>query len=331
MQIYPNKIKNILVVRNDRFGEFLLNIPALRALRETFLKAKIIAVTNPYARGLAQNIPFIDEVIVWDRQAKHTLTEKIKFIGLIKRLNIDIAIMLNPSKEFNLFTYLAGIPIRVGYNRKWGFLLNRKIEDRKHLGERHEIEYNLELVGLIGAETNDLSLSLNVDENAANNLFREFKIGDDDNIIAIHPWTSDMVKQWPKEYFRRLAKKLIEELDLKVIIIGGRDESLRDKELFNDIAIKGLINLAGKTTLLQLAAVLKKVRLLISGDSGPVHIAGCVGTPVVAIFRNDLPGKSPMRWGPVSRGSIVIEKNNLLDITVEEVFDAVRKALKEQI
>jgi ADP-heptose:LPS heptosyltransferase len=67
--------------------------------------------------------------------------------------------------------------------------------------------------------------------------------------------------------------------------------------------------------------------LLISADSGPVHLASCVGVPVVAIFRNDIPGKSPKRWGPGAKESIVIEKNNLYDITVKEVFEKVKEVL----
>ncbi len=326
MQIEPKSIKNILVVRNDRFGEFLLNIPVLRALKETFFNAKIITVINPYVRELAENIVFVDEIIEWAKE-RRSLSEKIKLIGVLKKKNIDIAIMLNPSKEFNILTYLSGIPIRVGYDRKWGFLLNYKIEDKKYLGDKHEIEYNLELISLIGARSNDARLSLKIDDTIIDRLSKDFNLQNYDNIVVIHPWTSDPIKQWPKEYFNELAERLIKELNLKVVIIGGRDELIRDKELFSNIDDANLINLAGKTTLVQLAAILKRAKLLISGDSGPVHLAGCVGTPVIAIFRNDIPGKSSTRWGPLSKGSIVIEKNNLLEISVDEVFNAIRKGL----
>jgi len=80
--------------------------------------------------------------------------------------------------------------------------------------------------------------------------------------------------------------------------------------------------------LLELAVILKNSKILISLDSGPVHLASCVDTPVLAIFRNDIPAKSPIRWGPRSKKSIVIAKNNLSDITVEEVFDKVKEVLE---
>lgn len=317
MQIRPRLIKNILVVRNDRFGEFLLNIPALRALKETFINAKIIAVVNPYVRELAECVPFIDEVIEW-KQERHTLSQKIGLIKLLKAKQADIAIMLNPSQEFNALTFLSGIPVRAGYDRKWGFLLTHKLEDKKYLGEKHEVEYNLELTRLLGADTQDKTLIISINNNSAGELAADS--------VALHPWTSDAIKQWPKDNFRKLAERIIRELNLKIIVIGGREEAAQAQELFADFAER-LINLAGQTTLRQLAALLKKCRLLISGDSGPVHLACAVGTPVITLFRNDIPGKNARRWGPWGKGNIVIEKSGLFEISVDEVFMKTKQAL----
>ena len=326
MLSFKKNIRNILVFRNDRFGEFLLNIPALRALKETFINVKVIAVVNPYVRELAQNSPFIDEIIEW-ANARHTLFEKIQLINLLKKKNIDIAIMLNPSKEFNILTLLAGIPIRVGYARKWGFLLTHKIEDKKYLGQKHEVEYNLELVGLVGVITQDKTLSLNINSDIINNLLKELNI-EEDKLIAIHPFTSDPIKQWPLNSFRELVKRLARESNIKVIIIGGKDELARSKELCSNLG-NNLINITGRTTLRQLAALLNKCKLLISGDSGPVHLACAVDTRVLAIFRSDIPGKSSRRWGPWGKGHIVIERNNLYDVTVDEVFNKIKEVLNK--
>jgi len=326
MQIDYKNTSKILLVRNDRFGEFLLNIPSFRALKETFSQARIICVVDSSVRDLAESIPFIDEVIEWSR-LKHTLAQKFRFINLLKSKKIDIAIMLNPSKDFNILTYLSGIPIRAGYDRKWGFLLTHKIKDEKYLGEKHEIEYNLELVSLLGARTLDKSLSLTIDDRIINGLLKDAGIENYDNLVAIHPWTSDPVKQWPIENFQELARELLKNLNLKVIIIGGPDELSRSRQFFANLG-RELINLTGRTTLKQLAALLKKCKLLISGDSGPVHLASCVGAPVVAIFRSDMPQKCAVRWGPSSEGSIVVQKNNLADISVEEVFNEVKEKLK---
>lgn len=326
MSINPEQIKNILILRNDRFGEFLLNIPALRALKETFINSRIIAAVDPYVQGLAKDIPFIDEVIEWGGR-KHSLSARLKLIARFKKKKIDMAIMLNPSKEFNILTWFAGIPVRVGYDRKWGFLLTHKIKDKKHLGEKHEIEYNLELVRITGAETKDLSLSLRVEEGIIERLPDLSFLENYKDSIALHPWTSDPVKQWPLNNFRELAGRLVGEIKAKVVVVGGKEEASKGEELFGNLG-NNPVNLTGKTNLRELAAILNKCRMLISCDSGPVHLAGCVGIPVVAIFRNDLPGKTSRRWGPVSRGSIVIEKGSLGDISVEEVFLKAREILE---
>lgn len=326
MQIHKENIKNILVVRNDRFGEFLLNIPAFRALKETFTHARLIIVVDPYVREIAQSLPFIDEIIEWDR-GRHALLEKLRFIGLLRKKDIDMAVILNPSRDFNIITTLAGIPIRAGYDRKWGFLLTHKIKDKKHLGEKHEVEYNLELASLVEAKTNDNALSVSIDNNIINDLLRDTGIKDYDNLIALHPWTSDPLKQWPAEYFYALAQRLIRELNLKVLIIGGPQDSGKDIYFSKNLLGDNLINMAGRTTLMQLAAILKRCKLLISGDSGPVHLACAVNTRALAIFRNDIPGKSPGRWGPWGEGHIIVENKNLNQISVDEVFEKAKEML----
>ena len=93
---------------------------------------------------------------------------------------------------------------------------------------------------------------------------------------------------------------------------------------------KDIVDLINQTSLVELAAVLKSCSLLVSCDSGPMHLAAAVGTPVVALFRNDLPGKTAKRWGPWGKGHMVIEKASLNDISVDEVFNIVKKQLQRQ-
>ena len=183
-----SKIKNILVVRNDRLGEFLLNIPVLRAIKETFGNVRLTLVVNSSVKELAERIPYEDELMTWENR-KHSLKEVWRLSKLLKQKRYDACLILNPSKEFNLASFLAGIPLRVGYDRKWGFLLTKKMKDTKHLGNRHEVECNLELAGLIGAKTADKSLSLKIEEKTFPELAGR-------NNIAIHPFTSDVQGVW---------------------------------------------------------------------------------------------------------------------------------------
>jgi len=292
-------IKNIVVIRNDRFGEFLLNIPAMRALKELYPQAKLTLAVNSAVYELAGLVECVDELLAWD-EAK----------GNLRKHKFDLCVVLNPTKEAHIVCFFAGIPVRVGYDRKLGFLLTHKLKDTKQLGNRHEVDCNLELVGLIGAHTQNKSISIKVDDT----LFPELS---GQKIIAIHPFTSDPVKQWPLERFKELAQRIRRKLGLKVILIGS-SRSIIDVD--GDI-----INMINKTSLVELAALLKRCSLLISGDSGPMHLAAAVGTSVIALFRNDLVGKTAKRWGPWGEGHIVIEKSNLEDISIEEVLDKVKK------
>ena len=243
----------------------------------------------------------MDQVLIWE-QIKRDLRKHI----------FDLAVVLNPTKEAHQSIFLAGIPARVGYDRKWGFLLTHKLKDTKHQGNRHEVDCNLELTGLLGAGTQNKALAIKVDTN----LYKHFV---NQKIVVIHPFTSDSVKQWPIERFMELAQQLRAQLDLKVMLVGLSQEPLE----IND----NIINMVNKTSLPELAALLKRCSLLISGDSGPMHLAASVGIPVVALFRNDLPGKTAKRWGPWGSGHVVIEKSNLNDITVDEVFNKVKEVL----
>lgn len=299
-------IKNILVIRTDRFGEFLLNIPALRALKEAYPQAQLTLAVNKDVRDLAECIEYSDRVVIWDNDFRKNLRKE----------RFDVCVVLNPTKEAHWAAFVAGIPVRVGYDRKWGILLTHKVPDRKDLGLKHEVESNLELVGLIGAATEDRFVSLKKLPEYNNSIYA--------GAIAIHPYTSDKLKEWKFERFQRLADRLSDELGLKVLIVG-KDESGNKVFGKENQMVTDLIN---KTSLVELAQILKQCKLLITCDSGPMHLAAAVGTPVVALFRNDLPGKTALRWGPWGKGHIVIERGNLLDISVDEVIETVKLKIK---
>jgi len=321
------KVKKILVMRNDRFGEFLLIIPALRALKETFPHARLSLMVAPAVKSLADCVEYIDKIFTWENK-KHNLRDVLGFAKQLKEQEFDLCVIFNPNKELHILSFLSRIPVRVGYGRKWGFLLTHKIKDSKAFGLKHEVEYNLDLVSLIGAKTNDKSISLSKLPATEHIIYAGY--------IAVHPYTSDMLKQWPIERFIELAQRLARELGLKVVIVGlvpagvdpnkGRTTGIENFESPGE----NIINMVNKSSLVGLAALLKRCRLLISGDSGPVHLAAAVGTPVVALFRNDLAGKTAKRWGPWGEGHVVIEQSSLNDISVVEVFNKIKEKLKDQ-
>ena len=317
---------NILAVRNDRFGEFLLNIPAFVALKEKYPKAKLTLVVNSYVKGIAEYIKEVDRVITWENK-KHRFTEVLAFSQKLKKEKFDLCFIFNPSKEFNIISFLAKIPQRIGYSRKWPFLLNKKIEDRKHQAKKHEVEYNLDLVHFVGVDYKDKNINLKIDRNFVSEILNKYNLQRYNNIIIIHPYTSDSIKQWPFKEFKKLIKLLIKDLNLKIVVVGGKKEALEYKSLFSDFG-KDITDLTGKTNLKELAALLKSCKLLVSGDSGPMHLAAAVGTKVLAIFRSDIIAKSSTRWGPWGNGHIVIEDKDINSITAEAVYEKTKDILR---
>lgn len=318
MKTAKREIKNILLVRNDRFGEFLLTLPAISSLKVRFPKAQITLVLSPVLSDLVELIPNVDDVIFWESR-KHSLNEIFALVKKLKSRCFDLSVIFNPSKEFNLISFLSNIPLRLGYDRKWGFLLTHKIKDLKHLCLKHEIECNLELVSVLGCSTSLKAPEL---------LSEKLKSSDDfKKTIVLHPWASDPVKIWPLDYFVSLAKKIVSDLQIKVVIIGSVDNCDLSKQAFEGIS-PSIVNLTGKTNLYELAGLLKDSLMLISADSGPGHLASCFNVPVLAIFRNDLAGKRAIRWKPWGENNIILESDNLSKISVDDVFLRCKEGLK---
>lgn len=346
MKINKNKIRNILVIRTDRMGDVLLNIPAIRALKQTF-NASVTALFDSSVTELFTGSQEIDKLMPFDAARwKNSAFFRWEFLRRLRRGGFDLAVVFNPAKRMHILAYFSGIPLRLGYNRKWGFLLTHKIEDKKFRGEKHEVEYNLDLVRSIGADTTDKDITIprqNGDERFVDSLLAEHGVASKDLLVAIHPHSSNPAKCWPKERFVQVAGLLHQRFAAKVIIIGGEEEQAAGAEMVSKAACPAL-NLAGKLTWKQLAAFLRRCRLLISNDSGPAHIAAAVKTPAVVIFGRNIPGAGPLRWRPWGEGNVVLHKNPgcnpcwdrdcpydfkcLTAITPEEVLQVVEEKLE---
>lgn len=320
--------RRILVCRTDRFGEFLLNVPAFRALQKAHPGAAFYIACDPNVAALARLLVSGGGQAVAFENRRHSLSEILSFSRRLKREKIDTCVVFNPTKEMHLAAYLAGIPRRIGYSRKWGFLLTRKLRDTRDLGFKHERQSNLELAALAGAAEPAFGDHRLLSAESLGTLLPEKFLKE--GFVAFHPWTSDPVKQWPHERFLRLARLISGELDMNLAMIGGPEESRVYPEFYSALSGGNIVNLTGKTTLSQLLKVLSVSRLLVSGDSGPMHLAAAAGAPVAALFRNDIAGKAPQRWGPLGEGNIVLERPSLLEIDVEEVFEAVKGILGAQ-
>jgi len=346
-QAQKHNFKRILIVRTDRIGDVLLSTPVIRALRDAYPNAYIAMMVSPYAKDIIDGNPYLDEVIIYDKDGKHKSWQRtLKFASRLKKKRFDLALVLHPTNRAHLVVFFAAIPRRVGYGRKMGFLLTDRIKHTKQLGQKHELEYNLDLLRYLDIEPRDKSLHIPIkkeSEEWVDELFREVGIDKTNKLLAIHPSASCPSKVWPAERFSKVADKLAEKYGFKVLIISGPKDIVSAKVVSENMRHTA-VYLGGRTSVAQLASILKRCRLFISNDSGPVHIASAVGTPVISIFGRNQKGLSPKRWGPVGKEDKILHKEVgcieclahncvksfacLKAITVDDVVNAADSVLK---
>jgi heptosyltransferase-2 len=191
------------------------------------------------------------------------------------------------------------------------YFLTDRVRHTKQLGEKHESEYNLDLVRYLGIHPKKKKLFMGVSPETkawVRELFIRQGIKESDKLLAIHPGASCPSKVWPNERFSRVADSLIEKSGFKVVIVAGQKDAALAQSVVKNMRHPA-VNLAGETSVAHLAGVLKRCRLLISNDSGPVHVACAVGTPVISVFGRSQAGLSPKRWGPSGARDKIMHKD----------------------
>jgi len=304
--------RRILIVRTDRLGDVLLSTPVIKALRQEFPQSYISMLVSSYTQDVLDGNPDLDEIITFDKDAKDTSGwwPVFKFIQGLRKKKFDLAIILHPTVRMHLLTFLSGIPRRLGYDRKFGFLLTDRIKHTKQAGQKHESEYALDLVRYLGIEAIDKTLFMPIKQESekwVETLFKEAGIKDNDRLLAIHPAASCPSKIWPGERFAEIADQLAGQYGFKVVIVSGAKDTQKAEVMIKNMRTKAL-NLAGKTSISQLASLLNRCQLFISTDSGPIHVASALGVPVIAIFGRSQAGLSPQRWGPLGAKNKVLHK-----------------------
>ncbi len=312
--------QNILIVRTDRIGDVVLTTPSIKALRLAYPAAKISILVSPLTKELVNGNPCLSEVVVDDRRGVHRgIAGFWRLVLSLREKKYDLAIVYHTKKRANCLCWMAGIPRRVGYkNKKFGFLLTDPIPDQRHFGHEHEARYCLDVLKHLGISGNttfdktpqDLADDLYVPISSdawvwVEHLCREHHIRGQERLIAIHPGASDPAKCWPVEQFVELIEQLVKRYSARIVLVGTAQISLVARQIISLIKVP-VLDLTGKTTVGQMAGLLKRCNLLVSNDSGPVHIAAGVKTPCVSIFTRHQPGINPQRWQPLGKFSRVV-------------------------
>ena len=319
----------VLFIRTDRLGETLLNLPAVAALKASLPQGTVTMLVQPELAPLLRAVPMVDDVLTWSGGTEDLWWWRALWLGgRLRRGGYQAAIISNPKRELHAAVWLAGIPRRVGYDRKWGDLLTHRLPDRKALGDRHEVDYNLDLIEALGLPR-AVPLwrwpAFEPEWATVHPLLAAQGLAPDRPLLLVHPWTSNPIKQWPLARFRRLMQLAVERRPLQVVVVGGPEARARVSEVWPGPG--PVADLVGRIDLRQLAALLQRARLLVSNDSGPVHLAASLGTPTVVLFGTRGLAAGPRRWGPWGEGHSVISNSSLDAIGVEDVWDVVQAKL----
>jgi heptosyltransferase-2 len=343
--IVRKQTERILLCRTDRIGDVILSTPVIKALRDAYPKSYLAMMVSPLTYELVSENPYLNEVIIFDKKKDLGFFSIWRFIRSLKKRSFDCALILHSTRSLLWLLFLAGIPERIGYARKGKLFLTQSLPYLKRWGEKHELDYNLELLRFMGIAAGEKSPFVPLKKewsDFAANFLRQAGVLANEKIIAIHAGASCPSKIWPVERFAKVADRLAKEFKAKILLVGGPKEKNLSQMLVGLMQAPA-INACAKTSIGELAGLLKRCRLFISNDSGPVHLAAALDIPVVSIFGRNDPGLSPRRWGPVSANSIVLHKPLncqpclahrcqkdfacLKAISVEEVLEAAKRLL----
>lgn len=303
-----------LIVRTDRIGDVVLSTPVVSVLRQARPDSYIAMMVSPFTVKLIEGSKLLDRIVVFDKKRYRGLFGSMRFAIRLRRMRFDVALILHPTRRVHILLWLAGIPRRIGWDRKYGFLLTDRIPHKKHLGKKHEVEYNLELLNYIGITPShyEPKIFVNVDKkdrDLIDSLLMQNNINKR-NMIVFHPGASCPSKRWSPGDFASVADTLIERDGFDIVVVAGEDNVGFVEDMLEHMRNRGsVLSLAGKIHLGQLSALLEDSLLLVSNDSGPVHIAVAHRTGVVVVFGRKQPGLGYLRWGPYSDKRVIIHKD----------------------
>ena len=298
-------MRNILVVSVNWLGDVVFSTPVFRALKNAYPAARVSALAVGRVKEVLELCPDVDEVVVQD--------EGRGFLGAMAAIpasfslrarKFDAVFMLRPSLSRTFMAWSAGIPVRAGFpSAPWTFLLTH-VADDTGCDLIHRSDVYLRVVEAFGVKVKDRSCRLEVGREARESVLTKLRVHGatgDQRLVVIHTGGNWELKQWPEGAFADLTGRLTREVGVKVVLSGGPSDVDRVRRI---AALSGVdpVILAGTTTLKEMAALFKMAHVVISADSGPLHVASAVGANVLGLFGPT----DPDITGPRGQGRIKV-------------------------
>lgn len=290
-----------LIIQTAFLGDAVLTLPLIQTVKK-YLKFGVYVLCIPSTRDIFEGHPSVDGTIVTDKKGSEKgLFNLLKLGKLLKKEKFDLVLVPHPSFQSAFLSFLSGSKKRVGFSNNPGklFFTDTVLFDKK----KHQLERHLDILAPLGIAARDEKTVIRI--SAGDEKWADKISGGAEFLIGMNPGSVWATKRWLPERFAETAGILTSVYGGKIVIIGGPGDMETASEVERLMPSKPL-NLAGKTTLGQLSAVIKRCRLFITNDSGPMHIAAALNVPTVAIFGPTIKdfGFSPYFWN-----SVVVEKN----------------------
>ncbi|HLZ32840.1 MAG TPA: lipopolysaccharide heptosyltransferase II, partial [Nitrospira sp.] len=308
-------LKNILVRGPNWLGDAVMCEPAIRGLKRIAPDAMISLLVKPAVAELFRGHPGIDRIIVYEDKGRHAgLSGKWTLAGELRRARFDFALLLQNAFEAALLACLAGVPRRYGYATDGrSLLLSEPVAVPKRPAPLHQVQYYWNLLrplGLTGEPPAPELFVTHEEEAATAARLAQMGISSADVTIGVNPGsTYGGAKRWLPDRFTEVTDRLCRTLGeaqgkpVSVVILGAKGEELLGREIAGRLSARSAV-LSGTTTIRELMAAVKRCALLLTNDTGPMHIASAFRVPVVAIF-------GPTDWrttSPYGAGHVIVRQ-----------------------
>jgi len=276
-------MKNICVVNVNWLGDAIFSIPVFKAIKSAYPGSRVVCVCVPRVKEVLEHCPYIDELFVYDEKGRDRfLWRKFAVVLKLRTYKFDIAFLLHRSMTRALLAYLAGIPERVGFSKCKGLLTHPVAVPE---GDMHRSDRYLKVVESYGIKVIDRSCELSVEPALTERIdaaLKSFGVGQGP-VAVLNTGGNWDLKRWPARQFVLLARRLVEEFHYHVVFAGGPKDRDPCQALAREAGVPVTV-LAGATTLGESLALYKSSSVVVSADTGPLHLAHAVGANVVGIF-----------------------------------------------
>ncbi len=302
--IDPGATRKILVREVNWVGDAVLTLPALDALDRRFPEAEIVVLGRPWVAGLFAGQRSVDRVLAYETAGAHGgIRGRRALARTLRGDGFDLALLLPNSFDAAVVPWLAGIPRRVGYptdGRR--LLLTHPVTPVNGTADRHQVFRYLDLVRALGGDGEALPrLTVGAGAiRAADDLLARQGVDAGATVIAVNPGSVyGSAKRWLPERFAALADALAARRGARVLLIGSEQETAVLQSVARAMREPAVL-LGGQTEIGMLPGLLRRARLLVTNDTGAMHVAAAVGTPILAVFGpTDLDATGPL--GPACR------------------------------